>query len=92
MADAHRSANLAQSLTLGILTNTWSFIFGDLFKLEILQSWLPCRHPKTQHSDADISDLGFILVMLLFLSEKIKTCWLYKNNVFANWESRAGGV
>ena len=40
------------------------------FKLEILQSRLPRRHPKTQHSDANISDLGFILVLLLFLSEK----------------------
>ena len=25
--------------------------------------------------------------MLSFLSEKIKTCWIYKNNVFANWEN-----
>ena len=24
--------------------------------------------------------------MLLFLREKIKTCWIYKNTVFANWE------
>ena len=39
------------------------------FKLEILQSQLPHRHPKSWHSDADISDMGFFL-MLLFLSEK----------------------
>ena len=24
--------------------------------------------------------------MFSFLSQKIKTCWIYKNNVFANWE------
>ena len=42
--------NLAQSLTMGTLTNSWSFIFGD-------SNWkfcsrLPRRHPKTGHSDA----------------------------------------
>ena len=36
------------------------------FKLEILQSRLPCRHPKTWHSDADISDFGFFLMLLFF--------------------------
>ena len=42
------------------------------FKLEILQSRLPRRHPKIWHWDADISDLCFIFLffMLLFLSEK----------------------
>ena len=24
--------------------------------------------------------------MLLFLIKKIKTCWIYKNTLFANWE------
>ena len=64
------TANLAQSLTVGTLTNSQSLIFGD-------SKWkfccrLPHRHPKTWHSDADISDLGFFiyLFMLLFLSEK----------------------
>ena len=40
------------------------------FKLEILQSQLPCRIPKTWYSDADISDLRFLFFMLLFFSEK----------------------
>ena len=63
------TANLAQLLTVGTLTNSWSFIFGD-------SNWkfcsqLPHRHPKTWHSDADISDLGYIyFFMLLFLNEK----------------------
>ena len=52
------TANLAQSLTVGTLTNSQSFIFGD-------SNWkfcsqFPYRHPKTWHSNADISDLGFI--------------------------------
>ena len=40
------------------------------FKLEILQSWLPRRHPKTWHWDADISDLGEKKNSLLFFSAK----------------------
>ena len=42
-------------------------------------------HPKIWHSDADISDLKIYIFMLLFLSEKIKSCWIYKNTAFANW-------
>ena len=62
------TANLAQSLTMGILTNPRSFIFG-------VSNWKFCsrsprRYPKTWHSDADISDLGFKKIMLLFLREK----------------------
>ena len=65
------TANLAQLLTVGTLTNSQSFISGDS-KLEILQSRLPRRHPETWHSesDADISDMGISFLMLLFLSEK----------------------
>ena len=56
------------SLTVGTLTNSQSFIFGD-------SNWKSCsqlhrRPPKTWHSDADISDLGFLFFMLLFFSEK----------------------
>ena len=40
------------------------------FKLEILQSQLPCRHLKTRHSDVYISVLALTFFMLLFLSEK----------------------
>ena len=57
------------------------------FKLEILQSRLPCRPTKTQHSDADISDLGFLsFLCFYFFVKKIKTCWIYKHTLFANWE------
>ena len=58
------------------------------FKLDILLSHLPCRHPKPdiQMQTFLIWDL-LIFVVLLFLNEKNeKTCWIYKNNVFANWE------
>ena len=56
------------------------------FKLEILQSWLPRRPPKTWQSDADISDFGFLFFnAFIFLWKKIKTCWIYNNTVFANW-------
>ena len=53
------NANLAQSLTLGTLTNLWSHLWR--LKPEILQSWLPCSHPKTQHSDGDIYDFKFVI-------------------------------
>ena len=49
------TANLAQSLTVGTLTNSWSFIFGDSNWKSCSQ--LPRRDPKTLHLDADISDL-----------------------------------
>ena len=79
------TANMAQSLTVGTLANSLSFIFGD-------SNWkfcsqLPCRHPKSWHSDADIADLGENKLCFYFLMKKIKTCWMYKNTVFANWEN-----
>ena len=48
--------------------------------MEILQSWLPRRYPKTWHSGTDISDLGF-----LFLNEKNQNLLDIQNSVFANW-------
>ena len=79
------TANLAKLLTVGTLTNSRSFIFGD-------SNWKFCkvslRHPKTWHSGADISDLGLLfLYAFIFDWTKIKTCWIYKNNVFTNWEN-----
>ena len=81
------TANLAQSLTMGTLTNSQSFIFGN-------SNWkfcsqLPCRHPDTSHWDGVISDLGlfFFKLCFYFWVEKIKACWIYKHNVFANWEN-----
>ena len=63
------TANLAQSLTMGTLTNSRSFIFGvSNWKF---CSWLPRRYPKTRHSNADLSDLGFFWGFLFsFLCEK----------------------
>ena len=73
--------NLAQLLTLGTLTNSQTFIFGDSNWKRC--SWLPSRNPKTWYLDADICDFFFKAFILV---EKIKTCWIYKNNVFASWE------
>ena len=73
------TTNLAQSLTVGTLTNSQSFIFGD-------SNWkfcsrLPRRHPKTWQSDADISDLEFSpLVFHAFIFE-----WKKSKPLFANW-------
>ena len=62
------TANLAQSLTMGTLTNSQNFIFGDS-NWKFYRSRLLHRHPKTWHSEEDNFYLGFFL-MLLFLSEK----------------------
>ena len=67
------TADLAQLLTMGTLTNSQSFIFGDS-NSKFRKVNYP---PKTWNSDVDISDLGFLKnknLMLLFFSEKIKTC------------------
>ena len=61
------TANLAQLVTVGILTNSWSFIFGD--SNWAFCSQLPCRHPKTWHSDADSSDLGFFFNAFIWLKK-----------------------
>ena len=52
------TANMAQLLTVGNLTNSWNFIFGD-------SNWKFCKvgYPI----DVDISDVGFAL--FLFLSD-----------------------
>ena len=60
------TANLSPSLTVGTLTNSWSYIFGN-------SNWKFChgdnrrRPPKSWHSDADISDLGFFFLCFYFL-------------------------
>ena len=80
------TANLAQSLTLGTLTNSWSFIFGN-------SNWKFCKvsyrvgtlKPHIQIRTRLIRDFLFLFLMLILLSDKIKTCWISKNNVFANW-------
>ena len=64
------TANLAQSLTVGTLTNSWSFIFVDSNWTFCLVTY-PVGPPKKKHSDADISDLGFFLCFY-FLVKKSK--------------------
>ena len=65
------TANLAQSLTVGTLTNSWSFIFWDS-NWKFYKVGYPHRPPKTWHSDADISDLGCFFECFYFLVKKIK--------------------
>ena len=82
------TANLAQPLTMGTLTNSRSFIFGD-------SNWKFCKvgypvgphKPDFQMRTFLTSDF-FFFFMLLFFSQKKKkkTCWIYKNTVFTNWE------
>ena len=74
--------NLAQSLTLGTLTNSRSLIFGD-------SNWKFCNvgfpvatlKPESQMRTFLMSDFNFF--MLLFLSEKIKTCWIYTRTMYS---------
>ena len=73
------TAEEAKVFTLGTLKNSWSVIFRD-------SDWKFCEviYPVgTWHSDEDISDF----FSFFFLNEKKKTCWRYKNNVFANREN-----
>ena len=79
------TANLAQSLTMGTLTNSWSFSFGNP-NWKFCKFGYPVGPPNPRHSDADISDLGYLFLCFNFLVKKIKTCWTYKHTVFANWE------
>ena len=59
------TANLAQSLTVGTLTNTRSFIFGDS-NWKFCKLGYPHRHPNTWHSDVDISDLGLSFFLCFY--------------------------
>ena len=52
------TANLAQSLTMGTLTNSWSFNFGDSNWNFGKVGYPVGTQPDNWHSDADISDLG----------------------------------
>ena len=74
------TANLAQLLTLGNLTN-----FGASsvdIQTGNLQSLLHCRHPKTWHFW-----FGTFLMLYIFEWKNTKkTCWIQKNDAFANWE------
>ena len=74
------TANLAQSLTVGTLTNSRSFIFGD-------SNWkfcsqLPHTHPKTWHSWLRIFSCFYFWV-----KKNQNLLDIYKNTVFANLEN-----
>ena len=79
------TANLAQSLTVGTLTNSQSFIFGDS-NWKFCNVGYPVGPPKPDVQMRTFLTWDFFFLMLLFFIEKIKTCWIYKNTVFANWE------
>ena len=72
------------SLTMATLTNSQSFIFGN-------SNWKFCKvsYPVgTQKHDIQMRTFltwGLLFFVLLFFSEKIKACWIYKNTVFAKW-------
>ena len=78
------TANLAQSLTVGTLTNSRSFIFGD-------SNWKFCKvgypvGPQNLTFRCGLFWLGDFFLCLYFWVKKIKTSWVYKNTVFTNWE------
>ena len=51
--------NKSPTVSNGIGASSFEIWTGDC-------SHLPCRNPKTWHSDADISDLGFIFYAFIF--------------------------
>ena len=67
---------------LGGHPNTQSFIFGD-------SNWKFCTlKPDIQMQTFLTWDIFFLC--FYFWVKKIKTCWIYKNTVFANWEKYEG--
>ena len=81
------TANLAQSLTLGTLTNSPSFIFGDS-KWTFCKAGYPVGTLKPVIQMQTFLIWGEKKIMLLFLSEKNSNLLKPdKNNVFANWEN-----
>ena len=71
------TANLAQSLTVGTLTNSRSFIFG-VSSWKLCEVGYPVGTPKP-----DIQMQIFLILDWLIFScvKKIKTCWVYKNTI-----------
>ena len=79
------TANLAQSFTVGTLKLMELHLWR--FRLEILQRRLPRMHPKTWHSNVDISDLGNFFLCFYFWVKKSKPVGYTRTlTVFANWE------
>ena len=79
------TANLAQSLTVGTLTNLQSFIFGDS-NWKFCKVGYPVGPPKPDIQMWTFLTWDFFFLCFYFLEKKIKTCWIYKNTVFTNWE------
>ena len=86
------TANLAQSFTLGTLTKSRSFIFGDSsWKICYVTCQLPCRHPnKTRHSDENISDFGIFLNAFIWVEKSqnlldIQEQYICKPGVNTKW-------
>ena len=84
------TANLAQSLTVGTLTNSWGFIFG-------VSNWKFCSQSPAGTPKPDIQmrifltwDFFYFFFKCFYFCVKnkikIKTCWIYMNTVFTNWE------
>ena len=70
---------------MGTLTNSQSIIFGDS-NWKFYYVGYPVgtlTKPDIQRRTFPISDY---FLCFKFWVKKIKTCWIHKNNVFANWE------
>ena len=79
------TANLAQLLTMGTLTNSQSFIFGDS-NWKFCKVGYPVGTPKPDIQMQTFLTWDFCFLYFYFWVKKIKTCWIHKNTVFANWE------
>ena len=81
------TANLAQSLTMGTLTNSWSFIFGNSnWKFYKVGYPIGPTNLTFRCGHFWLGIFFFFFYAFIFLMKKIKTCWIYKNTVFTNWE------
>ena len=83
-----QTANLAQSLTMGTLTNSQNFIFG-------VSNWKFCKvsypvgtpKPDIQMRIFLTWDLFIFYAFIFAWKKKSKPVgYIYKNSVFANWE------
>ena len=79
------TANLDQSLTVGTRTNSRSFIFGDS-DWKFCKVGYPIGTPKPDIQMRIFLTWDLFFYAFIFVWKKIKTCWIYKNTVLANWE------
>ena len=67
----------------------WLLPWSSIFKNSDWKfcSRLPCRYPKTWHWGGHFwLGILFFKCFYFWVKKHTKTCWLYKNAVFANWE------